>query len=369
MRRVTVDRIGFYTLARFWQASLRALERVLPNGHDILVIGASSGGVEALMGLAGGLPEDLSAAVFVVVHLSEESPSALPRILDRSGPLEALEAKDGERVEKGRIYVAPPGNHMLLEDGRVRVARGPKENRHRPAVDPLFRSGAVAYGPRVVGVVLTGARNDGTAGLLAVKRRGGVAVVQDPENALFAGMPQSALEHVDVDYCLPLTKIASLLARLSHEEVPAEKEGAQRTVPEDIEFESKVAGLDPAGAVGSDYQIGELSHYTCPDCSGPLFEVRDGKLLRYRCRVGHAYTAESMLEEKAEALESALYVALNTLEESASMSRTLAARAREHKQDHAASRFEERARKAGEQVNLIRQALSDDSPDLAVGAT
>ncbi len=162
--------------------------------------------------------------------------------------------------------------------------------------------------------------------LLAVKRRG-VAVVQDPEDALFARMPESALEHVDVDCCLPLAKITPLLARLSREEVTAEKEGAHRTVPEDMEFESKVAGLDHAGAVGSGCHIGGLSQFTCPNCTGPLFEIRDGRLLRYRCRVSHTYTAESVLEEKAEARESALYVALNTLEESVSMSRTLAVRA------------------------------------------
>lgn len=346
----------------------RTSERKLVNGHDIVVIGASSGGVEALIELVGGLPEDLPAAVLVVVHLSEESSSALPKILDRSGPLEAVSPEDGGRLKRGHIYVAPPGFHMLVEEGRVRVARGPKENRHRPAVDPLFRSAALVYGPRVVGVVLTGARDDGTAGLLAIKRRGGVAVVQDPEDALFAGMPQSALEYVEVDHCLPLNGIAPLLARLSREEVPAEEEGAYATVPEDMEFESKMAGLDPAGAVGSDYQIGEISHYTCPECTGPLYEIRDGELVRYRCRVGHAYTAESVLDDKSEALENALYMALNTLEESASMSRALAARAREHGQDHAASRFEERARKAGEQVDLIRWALSDGAPDATEGA-
>ena len=161
--------------------------------------------------------------------------------------------------------------------------------------------------------MLTGVGGDGTAGLLAVKRRGGVGVVQDPEDALFAGMPGSALENVDVDHRLPLTEIAPLLSRLSREEVLAEQEGAQRTVPEDMGFASKVAGLGPAGAVRSDYQIGELAQLTCPDCSGPIYEIRDGKLLRYRCRVGHAYTIENMLEEKGEALENALYVALNAL--------------------------------------------------------
>jgi two-component system chemotaxis response regulator CheB len=335
----------------------------MPNGRDIVVIGASSGGVEALMKLVGGLREDLPAAVLVVNHLRQEGSSVLPKILDRAGPLEALRPEDGEPIKKGRVYVAAPDYHMLVEDGRVRMARGPKENLHRPAVDPLFRSAAIAYGPRVVGVILTGAQSDGTSGLLAVKRCGGVAVVQDPEEALFDGMPQSALEYVEVDHCLPLDEIAPLLARLSGEDVPAQEDGAYATVPEHMEFESKMAGLDPAGAVESGYQIGEISHYTCPECTGPLFEIRDGVLLRYRCRVGHAYTAQNMLDEKAEVLEEALYTALNTLEESASMSRRLAGRAREQKQDHAAGRFEERVRKTAEQGELIRRALKDGAPD------
>jgi two-component system, chemotaxis family, protein-glutamate methylesterase/glutaminase len=177
-------------------------------GRDVVVAGASSGGVQALMELAGGLSSDLPAAIFVVVHFPEAAPSILPHLLDRAGPLRAVHPEDGDPIVAGSVFVAPPDHHLLLERGRIRVTRGPKENRHRPAVDPLFRTAALAYGPRVVGVVLTGARDNGTAGLMAVKRRGGVAVVQDPEEALFASMPEHALEYVDVDHCVPLAELA-----------------------------------------------------------------------------------------------------------------------------------------------------------------
>ncbi|MDP8952197.1 MAG: chemotaxis protein CheB [Actinomycetota bacterium] len=341
----------------------------MPNGHDIVVIGASSGGVEALRRIVSGLPEDLPAAVFVVIHLLEEVPSALPKILDRAGPLEAVRPRDGEPIEKGRVYAAVPDHHMLIEDGRVRMARGPMENRHRPAADPLFRSAAIAYGPRVVGVILTGALNDGTAGLLAVKRRGGIAVVQDPNEALFSGMPESALHYVEVDHCVPLGEVAPLLVRLSREDVPAEKEGADRTVPDEMRYEVRMAGLDSAAAMQNDYQIGELSRFTCPECTGPLFEIREEEgLLRYRYRVGHAHAAESLIDEKAETLENALYVALNTLQENADMTRSLAKRSRESEQEHAARRFEERARNMEEKAAAVRQVLTEGTADPSVNA-
>ncbi len=244
--------------------------------------------------------------------------------MSRAGSLEAKHPEDGEPIEPNRIYVAPPNLHLLLERGRVRITNGPTENRHRPAVDPLFRSAAVAYGPRVVGVILTGARNDGTAGLQAVKQLGGVAIVQDPEDAHFPGMPQSALEYVNVDHCLPLGEIPPLLIRLSLE--PAEEAGAF-PAPDDLEFEAKMAGLDPT-TLDSDQRPGRISHFTCPDCSGPLFEIQQDDLVRFRCRVGHAYTAESALDGKADELEQALYMALNTLEENALMADGLATRSR-----------------------------------------
>ena len=179
----------------------------------IVVIGASVGGVEAIGFLAAALPPDFAAAVLVVLHVGAHR-SVLPRLLSQRGPLPACHPGDGDLIRPGRIYVAPPDQHLLVEPGCVRLARGPRENWARPAVDPLFRSAARAYGPHVVGVILTGGLNDGTAGLFEVKRHGGVAVVQDPGDALSPGMPQSALRHVAVDHCLPLPAIPALLAAL-----------------------------------------------------------------------------------------------------------------------------------------------------------
>jgi two-component system, chemotaxis family, protein-glutamate methylesterase/glutaminase len=324
-------------------------------GHNIVAIGTSAGGVAALNKLVADLPTDLPAAVFIVMHLPEEAPSMLPRILNRAGPLEAVSPEDGESVERGRVYVAPPNLHLLLENGTIRLRRGPKENRQRPAVDPLFRTAALAYGPRVVGVVLTGALDDGTAGLRAIKSRGGVAVVQDPEEALVPGMPQSALQYVEVDHCLPVEEIALLLSRLARE--PATGKGAH-FVPEDMEFESKIAGLDPTVIDSGDHP-GTLSAFSCPECAGPLYEIRDGELVRFRCRVGHAYTNESVLEEKSEVLENALYLALNTLEESATLSERMAARLHAGGNNHAVARFEERAREAKRRAAEIRRILTE----------
>lgn len=321
----------------------------------MVTIGASSGGVEALSALAAGLPEDLPAAVLVVLHSPEDLPSSLPRILSRSGPLEAAHPEDGEKIELGRIYVAPPGLHMLVEDGHVRLARGPRENYHRPAADPLFRSAAVARGPGAIGVVLTGARDDGTAGLIAIKRRGGVAVVQDPEDAMFRWMPESALRYAEVDHTVPLGEMAPLLASLCRGTV---EERGEEPVPEDMEFEARISGLDPS-AIDSGEHPGDLSGFTCPECAGPLFEIREGKLVRYRCRVGHAYTANGVLEGKDGTAEDALYTALNTLEESADMAGRLAARSRQDDRGHAAARFEDRARDARKKAEKIRSILTE----------
>jgi two-component system, chemotaxis family, protein-glutamate methylesterase/glutaminase len=204
--------------------------------HDIIVVGASAGGVEALRVLVGKLPGDLPAAVLVVLHVSPEHKSILPRILTGAGPLPAEHAKDGELLEPGRIYVAPPDRHMVVDDGAVGVTRSPPEGGHRPSVDTLFRSAARFHGARVVGVVLSGALDDGTAGLVAVKERGGVTVVQDPEEALCADMPRSALEHLKVDHCLPIAQIAALIDKLAHQEVEVHS-----PIPPLLEPKTKIA--------------------------------------------------------------------------------------------------------------------------------
>lgn len=321
--------------------------------HDIIVIGASAGGVEALKELVSGLPPDFPVAVFVVLHIPAQSPSVLPSILRRVGALEAIQPGDGDAIQPGRIYVAPPDHHLLVQDGYVRIVRGPRENRHRPAADPLFRSAAHAYGPRVVGVVLTGMFDDGTAGLLAVKARGGVAIVQDPNEALYPGMPRSALENVKVDYCLPLSGIAARLVQLANE--PVEIEGAH-AMPEGIEIESKIAQMEESNMGGVE-KLGSPSAFTCPECHGTLWELHDGELLRFRCHVGHAFSAESLQAEQAQALETALWSALRALEENVAMAQRMAARARKSNHHLSAARYEERARETEQHAALMRQML------------
>lgn len=333
--------------------------------HDIIVVGASAGGVEALITLTGSLPHNLPAAVFIVLHIPAQSPSLLPEILNRAGRLEAVQATDGMAIEHGHIYVAPSDHHLLVGHGKVRVIHGPKENRHRPAVDPLFRSAAQTYGPRVIGVVLTGALDDGTAGLQAIKQCGGIAVVQDPTDALYPSMPLSALEHVEVDYTVPLSGLGPLLVHLAHEEVP---EKGEHPVPEEMEKETQLTELDTAD-MQSDEHPGTPSAFSCPDCGGVLWETQDGELLRFRCRVGHAYSSESVLAGQDDVLEQALWVALKTLEENIELSRRMAGHAREHGRLRATERFEERQHNAEQRAQVIRQALLKNEPVIVTGVS
>lgn len=328
-------------------------------GHDRIVVGASAGGVEALRTLVGALPADLPAAVFVVLHLPAQSPSMLPGILTRSGPLPAVHPADGDAIEPGRIYVAPPDCHLLIERDHVRVVRGPKENRHRPAVDPLFRTAARAYGPRVIGVILTGSLDDGTAGLLAIKQRGGLAVVQHPEDALYSGMPRSALEVVAVDHVLPLDGMGAMLDRLAR--APAPREDAY-PVPAYMELEAKVAEME-AGTVHPDEIPGTPSVFTCPECHGTLWELQEGNLVRYRCRVGHAFSSESMMAEQSVMLEDALWAALRALEENASFARRLAAQATARHHHRVAARFVERATEQERQAAVLRDILQRNTAE------
>ena len=329
-------------------------------GHDIIVIGASAGGVEALVKLAGQLPADLPASIFIVLHIPAQSPSLLPDILSRSGRLEAVHPQNGESIARRRIYIAPPDHHLLVTHGHVHVIRGPKENRHRPAIDPLFRSAALAFGPRVVGVVLTGALDDGTAGLYAVKRRGGIAIVQDPHEALYPSMPRSVLEHVNVDYCLSLSAIGPRLERLAHQQTG--EEGAY-PVPEDMEEEVKYAAMNlDDGIFSTSERVGKPSAFSCPECGGVLWELRDQDLLRFRCRVGHAFSVESVEAAQVEQLEDALWTALKTLEENASLSRRMAKRASERGQKSLVRLYEERVRGAEQRARLIQQVFEKEKP-------
>jgi two-component system, chemotaxis family, protein-glutamate methylesterase/glutaminase len=319
---------------------------------DIIVVGASAGGIEALRVLAGGLPADLPASLFVVLHTSPESPAMLADILDRSGSLPALSPKDGDRIRPGTIYVAPPDRHLLIEPNLMRVTRGPKENRFRPAVDPLFRSAAQIYGPRVVGVILTGYLDDGTAGLWTVKQLGGTAVVQDPADALVPSMPLNAVTHVKVDYCLPLDEIAPLLVQLTTE--VAKDKGAY-SVPKEVEIEVNIAkelkALD-AGVL----QLGEPSNYTCPECHGVLLQMKEGTRFRFRCHTGHGFSMESLLADITEKMDDALWNSIRAFEEGELFMRHMAEHLGNGENSQSAESFLKRADEAKRQANLMRQA-------------
>jgi two-component system chemotaxis response regulator CheB len=322
-----------------------------PPGHDIIVIGASSGGVEVLTRLVGTLPETLPAAVFVVLHVKADAPSLLPAILNRAGRLPAAHAVDAEPIRTGRIYVAPPGMQMYVHRRRVVVERGPRENMHRPAIDPTFRTAAHHHGSRVIGVVASGALDDGTAGLQAVKEAGGIAVVQDPMDAACASMPAHAIDRVAIDYCVKSAELADLLVRLVHQPAPDPKPPSP--VPlETWEEANGTAEYPTTGAV-----IGVESGLTCPECSGILREVREGEVLRFRCRVGHAYTSQTMLEAQGDAIERALWTAVRQLEERAVLIRKMAAAARAREHDAIATIFEDRSVALSREVTVLRELI------------
>jgi two-component system chemotaxis response regulator CheB len=338
--------------------------------RDIIVIGASAGGVQALYKLVGALPPDLPAAVFIVLHVPAHAPSLLPEILARDSHLTVAHAIDGERIKHGKIYVAPPDRHLLIEDSHVKLVHGPKENRHRPSIDTLFRSAARWAGSRVIGTVLTGARDDGTAGMRAIKQRRGIAIVQDPHEARFPSMPLSVLQGVRVDYSVPLDEIPPLLDKLSRQ--AADEEG-RYPVPDEIEIESRIAEqrMESHELLASVEKIGRISKLTCPDCNGALWEINDLDMLRYRCHVGHAFSAESLSEGQTHMLEVALWSAVRALEEQSVLARRIVERARRANQARAAKLFEKRAEKAETHGSMIRELLltaeKGEIPEPAMG--
>lgn len=322
-------------------------------GHDIITIGASAGGVEALKQIVAELPADIPAAIFVVQHIRASEPSLMPEILSNAGQLPAAHPYNGEAVQHGHIYIAPPDHHMLLGSGHIHVVRGPKENGFRPAIDATFRTAARSYGARVVGVVLTGMLDDGTAGLLAIKRRGGVAVVQEPAEAAFPSMPINALRYVAVDTVLSITEMPSVLNHLAHE--PASSEG-EMAMTDRINLESAVSEMNNA-ALQKSGTIGNHSPFACPDCGGVLSEYYDGNLLRFRCEVGHAYSPESLLAQKADMLDYQMWAAYRALNERAMLARRLAEEARRLNDHVAERRFRERCELAERRKDELRQIL------------
>jgi len=325
--------------------------------RNIIVIGCSVGGVEALQAIAAGLPRDFPAAIFAVLHLAPQTHSVLPEILNRAGPLPAKHPTDGEQIRVGHIYVAPPDRHLIIEDGKVVLSRGPKENRHRPSLDPLFRSAARAYGRQVIGIVLTGSLDDGTVGLQTIKRAGGIAIVQDPEDAFCPDMPRSAMEHVKTDYVVALAQMPALLTELVAQQV-ASGSGNGAGKEKQIKKEVKYAEADMA-AIEDDSRPGDPSQFACPECGGVLWELEEEGLQRFRCRVGHAYTAQSLDAEQRETIEGALWAAIRGLEESASLARQMANKAGQNKGSKVAKRFNESAREKMEQAAILRNLITE----------
>jgi two-component system chemotaxis response regulator CheB len=325
--------------------------------QDVIVIGASAGGVEVLKELTTALPGDLDAAVLIVLHIAASSPSVLPRLLQRGAELPVAFAEDEEPLRRGRIYVAPPDRHLVLEVGRVRLTRAPRENHSRPAIDPLFRSAALAYGPRVIGVILSGRLDDGTAGLWAVKDRGGTAIVQDPDDARHPDMPRNALHYTAADHVVRARELAPLLVRLTKE--PASAAESAPASPE-LELEVRIAMEDHALQHGV-MHLGPVSPYTCPECHGVLVRVTNGGVPRFRCHTGHAFSLDSLLASLTETVEQTLWNALRAVEESIILLREASGRRSggegadpDRRID---PRFEQKAREAESRAELIRQAV------------
>lgn len=320
---------------------------------NIIVIGASAGGLEPLRSIIGKLPANLQAALFVVMHLSPTAPSVLSNILRPRGGIDVQAAVDQEPIVPSRVYVAQPDLHLLIEPGYVRLTRGPRENRHRPAIDPLFRTAARAYGSRVLGIVLTGMGDDGSQGLQIIKSEGGTTIVQDPEEAMFPSMPNSAIKASAVDYVVRSAEIPKMIINLAkerwHDVTPSKAK--------DILAEHPRAEGEKLSEEYDERKMGKPSMYTCPDCSGTLWEVMEGDTLRFRCRVGHAFSPEAMRDGYSESVEGALWTAVRVLEESAALERRLAGDAASRGDQFTADRFADAATGREEQAAIIRDLL------------
>jgi two-component system, chemotaxis family, protein-glutamate methylesterase/glutaminase len=304
------------------------------GGHDIVVLGGSAGAVEAMQTIVAALPADLQAAVFIVVHTAAGYESCLPAILARMTPLKVSHGIHGEPIAAGRIYLAPPDNHIMLRPGYLAVQRGPKENGSRPAVDPLFRSASIAYGPRVVAVVVTGHLDCGTAGLASVKARGGVAIVQRPEEAVAPEMPRSAIDHVEIDHILPLSEIGPAVVRLTREPPSVSARPASQAL---LELEGDEPGL--------------RSDVVCPLCQSSLSVGQLEGVTTFRCHVGHAFSRDALLAEQAESLERALWAAMRALEESARVAQRMSS------DTYVGTRLAEKARTQMGHAELVRRML------------
>ena len=316
--------------------------------RGIVAVGASAGGIDALQRLMVELPDDLAAAVCLVLHIPASSRSLLAAIISRQTTLPVTSAQGGEQVLDGHVYVAPPDRHLRVRAGRIELDRGPKENGVRPAIDPLFRSAAEAYGGRAIAVVLSGSLSDGAGGAAAVDAAGGAVLVQEPGDAIVPSMPESTLAAVPDAIALRVAELAAELARR-----------AQAFPPTAVE-EVAVSTDEPTPSAAGIYPLpeGPPVALTCPECHGPLWELREGDLVRFRCRVGHAFYEDALLDGKRAAIESALWMALEALEERAELLTKIANRLDAGRREKSAELFRDHARGASERAELVRGVLT-----------
>jgi two-component system chemotaxis response regulator CheB len=319
--------------------------------RDILAIGTSAGGFEALHFLAGEFRHDFPASVLVVIHLSSQFRSTLDAILTQAGPLPATFAVDGEKLQRSHIYIAPPERHLLVESDQLRLGWGPRENNARPALDPLFRSAGLCCGPRAIGAVLTGTLGDGAAGLSALKQCGGITVVQDPSDAAFPEMPTTALTRSQPNHVVGLAGMPALFEKLVRQ--PA---GQPVPVTGAIEYEVKIAS-GGRGSMSEMDRVGQRSVLACPDCHGVMWEIDEGELVRYRCHVGHAYTAEIMSLALDENLKRAFGSALRALDERTALARKLEKQASSSGHDQIAESWAAKAREFEGEAKVIRDSI------------
>ena len=344
--------------------------------RDIIVIGASAGGVEALSKLIESLPADLPAAIFVVQHIPAFAPSRLHRVLSGYTELTVKAAEDGESIRPGTIYVAQADRHLIVEEGRVVLPKGPKENRFRPAIDALFRSAAYTYGDRTIGIVLSGTLNDGTSGMWAINRVGGITMVQDPEEALFGDMPESVMQYTQVDYCLPAAELGQKLSMLVTESLPLAKSETHTRAPGDqAPSDTEMLGIEVEVAKGKSaldmgiLNFGERSDLACPECHGALTQFREGALLRYRCHTGHSHTAESLLVGINDNIEKSMWEVMRGMEESYILMERLAHQLEGVGQTRAAEEYHTRAQRIKRQASEMQHDILANLRTSAGGIT
>lgn len=319
----------------------------------VVVVGASAGGMQALTALVAQLPADFPAPVFIVNHMGAEvTGKPLVQALNKAGSLPCSHAQDGESFERGHVYLAPSDQHLLLVEGRMLVTKGARENRYRPAVDPLFRSAAVAYGKRVVGIILTGYLDDGTSGMMAIKRCGGVCIAQDPADAAHPDMPQSVITHVGADYCVPVAQMGALLEKLATRRI-----GRNSKPPADLVIEAEIAQR-VVSDLKSVEALGEQVPFNCPDCGGVLWQITHGDLLRYRCHTGHAFSSGALLARQNEKIEETLWVALRMFEERQNLISTMGSG-----QKSLSSSVRERVEESQVHIDRIRAMLKSTDED------